>query len=97
MARPVHKEELRPLSDLETQPSAVIRHVQNTGRPLVLTEGGRGVAVLLSMEAFEDLQISTERLELQKAIDEAEQEIARGEWVENEEMVARLKRWAGEA
>lgn len=97
MARPVLEEELRPLSDLETQSSEVIRHVQNTGRPLVLTEGGRGVAVLLSMEAFEDLQVSTERFELQQAVDEAEQEITRGEWVENEEIVAKLKRWAGEA
>jgi PHD/YefM family antitoxin component YafN of YafNO toxin-antitoxin module len=75
----------------------VIRHVQATGRPLVLTEGGHGVAVLLSMEAFENLQVSTERLELQKAVDEAEQEIERGAWVENEEIVAKLKRWAGEA
>ena len=97
MARTVLEEELRPLADLETQPSEVIRHVQNTGRPLVLTEGGRGVAVLLSIEAFEDLQVSTEQLELQHAVDEAEQEITRGEWVENEEIVAKLKRWAGEA
>jgi antitoxin YefM len=89
-------EDLRPLSDLKNQTSEVIQQAQTTGRPVVLTRHGRGVAVLLSLEAFEDLQSSAERLELQRAVDEAERDIAEGQWVEHSEVVAKLKRWAGE-
>jgi len=98
MARVKLSEDLRPLSDLETQASEVVQQAHTTGRPVVLTREGRGVAVLLSVEAFEDLQSSSERLELQRAVDEAERDIAEGNWVEGSEVVAKLKRWsAGEA
>src|SRR5438105_12631922 len=90
-------EDLRPLSDLKTQTAEVIQQAQQTGRPVVLTRHGRGVAVLLSLDAFEDLQISTERQELQHAVDEAERDLDAGNWVEHSEVVAKLKRWAGEA
>jgi prevent-host-death family protein len=94
MARVKFSEDLRPLSDLETQSSEVVQQARTTGRPVVLTREGRGVAVLLSVEAFEDLQSSSERLEVQRAVDDAERDIEEGNWVENSEVVAKLKRWA---
>jgi antitoxin YefM len=97
MARMRLSEDLRPLSDLKTQTSELIQQAQTTGRPVVLTRHGRGVAVLLSLEAFEDLQTSAERQELQRAVDEAERDMAEGRWVEHSEVKAKLKRWAGEA
>ncbi|HWM91174.1 MAG TPA: type II toxin-antitoxin system Phd/YefM family antitoxin [Thermoanaerobaculia bacterium] len=87
-------QDLRPISDLERQTSEVIHQVQETGRPVVLTEQGRGVAVVLSIEAFEDLQRSAERLEFQRTVDAAEHDIAQGNWVEHSEIEAKLKRWA---
>lgn len=87
-------QDLRPLSDLERQTSEVIHQVQETGRPVVLTEQGRGVAVVLSIKAFEDLQSSAERMELQRAVDEAERDLAQGKWVEHSDVEAKLKRWA---
>ena len=87
--------DLRPLSDLKTQTSEVIQQAQETGRPVVLTRHGRGVAVVLSLEAFEDLQSSAEHFAVQRAVDEAEQDIAAGKWVEHSEIEAKLKRWAG--
>lgn len=83
MARMRLGEDLRPLSDLKTQTSELIQQAQATGRPVVLTRHGRGVAVLLSLEAFEDLQTSAERLEIQRSVDEAERDIAEGRWVEH--------------
>ncbi|MFL6264098.1 MAG: type II toxin-antitoxin system Phd/YefM family antitoxin [Thermoanaerobaculia bacterium] len=94
MARVKLSEDLRPLSDLETATSEVVQQARSTGRPVVLTREGRGVAVLLSVEAFEDLQTSSERIELQYAVEEAERDIAEGNWVEGSEVVAKLKRWA---
>jgi prevent-host-death family protein len=97
MARVKFSEDLRPLSDLETRTSEVVKQAHTTGRAVVLTQEGRGVAVLLSLEAFEDLQSSAERLELQRAVEDAEQDIAAGNWVEHPEILAKLKRWsAGE-
>jgi antitoxin YefM len=94
MARLKLDEDLRPLSDLETQTSEVVQQAHTTGRPVVLTREGRGVAVLLSVEAFEALQTSSDRLEVQRAVDEAESDIAEGNWVENSNVLVKLKRWA---
>lgn len=94
MARLKLSEDLRPVSDLETQTSEVIQQARTTGRPVVLTREGRGVAVLLSVETFEDLQSSSERLEVQRAVDDAERDLAEGNWVEDSEIVAKLKRWS---
>jgi antitoxin YefM len=90
-------EDLRPLSDLETDASQVVQQARTTGRPVVLTREGRGVAVLLSVEAFEALQTSSDRQEIQRAVNDAEQDMADGNWIENSEVLAKLKRWsAGE-
>lgn len=94
MARLKLSEDLRPISDLETQPSEIVQQARTTGRPVVLTREGRGVAVLLSVEAFEALQSSSERLEVQHAVDEAERDIAEGNWVEGSDVLVKLKRWA---
>jgi prevent-host-death family protein len=94
---PHAKLSLRPLSDLESRPSEVIRQIQDTGRPLVLTQNGREVAVLLSMEAFEDFRGEAERVDLQEAVEEAEREVTAGKWVEHAEVLGTLKQWAGEA
>jgi prevent-host-death family protein len=96
MAMPKLSEDLRPLSDLKTQTSEVIHQVQESGRPVVLTRHGRGVAVVLSIEAFEELQSSADRLRLQRAVEEAEQDIAEGNWVEHSRVVAKLKRWSAD-
>lgn len=92
MARLKLSEDLRPLSDLKTQTSEVIQQAQESGRPVVLTRHGRGVAVVLSIQAFEDLQSTAERLQLQRAIEDAEQEIAGGKWVEHSEVSEKLRR-----
>ena len=95
MARLKLSEDLRPLSDLETQTTELVQQAKSTGRPVVLTREGRSVAVLLSVEAFEDLQRSSGDAELQRAVDDAERDLAEGNWIENTDMLVKLKRWAG--
>jgi prevent-host-death family protein len=90
-------EDLRPLSDLEARASEVVDQVRETGRPVVLTREGRGVAVVLSVEAFEELQGSVTRGEVHRAVEDAERDIAGGRWVEHSEVLDKLQRWsAGE-
>jgi prevent-host-death family protein len=88
-------QDLRPLADLKSQSSAIVRQAQRTGRPVVLTRQGRGVAVVLSIEAYEDLQASAARQELQRAVEDAERDIGEGRWVEQSEIAEKLSRWAG--
>ena len=53
--------DLRPLSDLKSGAAEVVRQVTETGRAVVLTRHGRGVAVMLSLESYEELEESAEQ------------------------------------
>lgn len=86
--------DLRPISDLKSSGADIVRQVNQTGRPIVLTRHGRGVAVVLSLEEYEFLSERVENLELQRAVDEAEREIADGQWVRHAEVKTKIERWA---
>lgn len=49
---------------------------------------------LLPLSDLEALQTSSECRDLQHAVDEAERDIAEGNWVENSDVLAKLKRWS---
>ncbi len=68
-------EDLRPLSDMKARPNDVVTHARESGRPVVLTRYGKGVAVLMSVESYEDLQVSAARLRLIAALREAERAV----------------------
>ena len=46
-------DDLVPPSDLKINPGKVVVHVAQTHRPTLLTSGGRGVAVVPSIDGFE--------------------------------------------
>lgn len=45
-----------PLGDLKVNPGRVVRHADETGRPILLTSHGRGVAVVQGLSEFESSQ-----------------------------------------
>ena len=45
-----------PLGDLKVNPGKIVRRVDETGRPVLLTSHGRGVAVVQSLSEFEAAQ-----------------------------------------
>ena len=49
-------EDVVPLGDLKVNPGRVVRHVDETGRPVLLTSHGRGVAVVQGLSEFESAQ-----------------------------------------
>lgn len=71
-------EDLRPLSDLKSHAADVVRQVEETGRPVVITRHGRGVAVVMSLETFEGFCALEDRLELVQAVNAAEEDVAAG-------------------
>lgn len=46
-------EDVVPLTDLRTNPGHVVKHVAESGRPVLVTSRGRGVAVVQSVAGFE--------------------------------------------
>jgi prevent-host-death family protein len=72
-------EDLRPLSDMKAKPNDVVTQARESGRPVVLTRYGKGVAVLLSVESYEELQVSAARLRLIAALREAERAVDEGD------------------
>ena len=58
MASPVVKfsEDVVPLGDMKVNPGRIVRRVDETGRPVLLTSHGRGVAVLQGLDEYEAAQ-----------------------------------------
>jgi antitoxin YefM len=73
-------QDIRPLSEFRANAAAFVQHVRETRRPLVLTQRGRGAAVLLDLEEYERL---VARAELLDDVATAEEQIAGGAGVDN--------------
>jgi prevent-host-death family protein len=49
-------EDVIPLTDLKTNPGRVVKHVSDAHRPVLITSRGRGVAVVQSVDDFEQTE-----------------------------------------
>lgn len=54
------KNSIRPVSDLRNNFADISRTVHETQKPVFLTKNGFGDMVVLSMEAYENLQLESE-------------------------------------
>ncbi len=79
--------EIVPVSDFRRDAAAVLQKVQDASDPVVLTQRGRAVAVLQSIESYEKLQHD---LALARALLAGEQDIAAGERHSREEVMKDL-------
>lgn len=80
-------EDIRSLSEFRASVASFVKQVQETRRPMVLTQRGRGVAVLIDVREFEHLQ---ERLEILEDVYQAEGQLASGEGISHREAKARV-------
>ena len=76
------KEDVQPLSEFRSGVSSYIQQVTETKRPLLITQHGKGVAILTDVEEFEKLQM---RLELLENIYKAESQIEEGRGISHED------------
>lgn len=79
------EEDIRPLSDFRAGVSSCIQQVTETKRPLVITQHGKGVAVLADVGEFEAMQA---RLEMLEAIYKAETQIDEGRGISHDDAKA---------
>ena len=88
MAVPRFSEDVRTLTDLKVRSSEIVRQLQRTHRPVLLTRRGRGVAVILNLEQYEHL---VDRAEFVEAVQEGAEAVARGDVHPHEEAVTILE------
>ena len=84
-------EDLRPLSDLKASPGDIVRQIEETGRPVIITRHGRGVAVMMSLSEFEEYQSMVTRREMQRELDAAVADVEAGRTKAHDDVRARLE------
>jgi prevent-host-death family protein len=67
---------IRPISDLRNKAHEISRICHETGEPVYITKNGEGDLVVMSLAAYEREQA---RLELYRALDEAEADLGEGD------------------
>jgi prevent-host-death family protein len=75
-------QDIKPLSEVRTGIANFIKQVHNTKRPVIITQNGKGVAVLLDAHEYELMQ---EKLELLSDIQISLNQLENGEGVPHEE------------
>lgn len=73
-------QDIRPLSEFGTNAAFYLAQVHNTKRPLVITEHGKGVGVLLDVAEYEAMQ---EKIEVLQDIHTALGQLNAGQGIEH--------------
>ena len=85
------QEMIRPVSDLRNNFADISKTVHETKRPVFLTKNGFGDMVVLSMEAYEKLQLESEiylkLLEAEREEEESKTFTKEGVWAEVQEIL----------
>ncbi len=74
-------EDIRPLSEFRSSVASFLKQVNDTKRPLVITQHGKGVAVLLDVTEYESMQ---DKIELYEDIEVSIAQIDAGEGISHE-------------
>jgi len=80
--------DIRPVTDFRANAASVIEQVQSTKRPVILTQHGRSAAVLLDVDAYEEL---LDQLALLRDVQEAEDQVAAGRGAAHGAVAKRLR------
>ena len=78
MKRPRVNEDIRPMSEFRTGIASFLKQIHDTKRPLIITQHGKGVAVLLDAGEYEAMQ---ERIELLQDIQASIGQIEAGQGI----------------
>ena len=88
MAKLKPSQDVQPLSAFRANAAGFLDQIRATKRPLVLTQHGKSAAVVLDVEEYESL---VEELEVVRDIRQAKAELARGEGIPHDQVVAELR------
>ena len=80
-------EDVIPLTDLKINPGKVVNQAKDTHRPILLTSGGCGVAVMQGLDEYEK---SEEEREFMKAVAQGLMDIKEGNELDLNDVKKRL-------
>lgn len=80
-------EDITPLSEFRANATALIQKIRETKRPLIITQRGKGAAVILDISEYEAL---LSKLELLQEIAIAEKQVTEGKAYEHEDAKERV-------
>ena len=75
-------QDIRPLSEVRTGIANFIKQVHDTKRPVIITQHGKGVAVLLDAHEYEAMQ---EKLELLTDVQKSLNQLESGQGINHED------------
>ncbi|TXM41774.1 type II toxin-antitoxin system Phd/YefM family antitoxin [Vibrio parahaemolyticus] len=87
MSRIHFDQDIQPLSEFRASVASYIKQINETRRPLVITQRGKGVAVVLDVAEYEAMQ---EKIELLEEMRTAEAQLASGLGVSNDDARAQV-------
>ena len=82
MQRVILDQDVKPISEFRANAASLVQQVRRTKRPLVITQQGRGAAVLLDVSEYEKLLA---KLELLQDVHTAESQIDNGRGISHTE------------
>ncbi|MFM2625853.1 type II toxin-antitoxin system Phd/YefM family antitoxin [Vibrio owensii] len=87
MSRIHFDQDIQPLSEFRAGVASYIKQINETRRPLIITQRGKGVAVVLDVAEYEAMQ---EKIELLEEMRTAEAQLASGLGVSNDDAHAQV-------
>ena len=75
-------QDIKPLSEVRTGIANFIKQVHDTKRPVIITQHGKGVAVLLDAHEYETMQ---EKLELLTDVQRSLNQLENGEGIDHKD------------
>lgn len=79
--------DIQPLSEFRANAASCVKQINETGRPMILTQRGRSVAVVVDVKEYETMM---EKLELLESIKTAESQIDTGDTYTTEQVEKEL-------
>ncbi len=82
-------QDIKPLSEVRISIASYIKQVRDTKRPVIITQHGKSVAVLLDASEYENMQ---EKLELLTDVQASLGQLAKGQGITHEEAKNKILR-----
>ena len=80
-------QDIRPLSEVRTGMAAFIKQAHDTKRPVIITQHGKSVAVILDVQEYEAMQ---EKLELLTDIQTSLSQLEKGAGISHKDAKAKV-------
>lgn len=82
------RSDIRPISYIKTNAAEMLRQVNNTHNPIVITQNGEARAVLMDTDSYQEMR---DALGFMKMISQSEAEIAKGRVVDHDDLLEKIR------